>query len=91
MSITIDVELAQDELSNLIDRAAAGEEVVLTRADRPIARITALNDQPPRLAGIASHWEIDDEALLAPTDPEGLDWADGKYTDEFGISLPRGP
>ena len=45
----------------------------------------------PRQPGVALHWEIDDEALLAPTDPEDLDWANGKCTDELGISLPRKP
>jgi len=89
MAFTIDVELAEAELSALIDRAAAGEEVVLTKAGSPIARLTALADRAPRQPDLASRWEIDDEALLAPTDPEDLDWADGKYTDELGISLPR--
>jgi hypothetical protein len=27
--------------------------------------------------------------LLAPMDPEDLDAAEGKFSDEFGISLPR--
>lgn len=89
MAFTIDVELAEGEFPTLIDRAAAGEEIVLTKAGYPVARITALADHcATRPPGLASHWEIDNEALLAPTDPEDLDWADGKYTDEIGISLP---
>jgi prevent-host-death family protein len=89
MAITIDVELAEDELPILIDRAAAGEEIVLTKAGQPVARITALADRAPGQADPASRWEINAEALPAPTDPEDLDWADGKYRDELGISLPR--
>ena len=74
------------KLVMLVDRAAAGEEIIVAKAGRP----SALRRCPiePRRPDIAAHWE-DDEALLAPTDPEDLDWANGKYTDEFGISLPR--
>lgn len=91
MSTTINLAEAKAKLSALVDRAAAGEEIIVARAGRPVARITALPDQEPRRPDIAAHWEIDDEALLAPTDPEDLDWANGKYTDEFGISLSRKP
>lgn len=91
MATTINLAEAKAKLSVLVDRAAAGEEIVVAKAGRPVARITALPDQGPRQPGVASHWKIDDEALLAPTDPEDLDWADGKYTDELGISLPRKP
>ena len=89
MSTTINLAEAKAKLSALVDRAAAGEEIIVAKAGRPVARITALQEQGPRRPDIAAHWEIDDEALLAPTDPEDLDWANGKYTDEFGIALPR--
>lgn len=91
MMATFNLAEAKAKLSALLDRAAAGEEVIVAKAGRPVARIAALPDQGPRVPGVASHWEIDDEALLAPTDPEDLDWAEGKYTDEFGVSLPRKP
>lgn len=91
MTVTFNLAEAKAKLSALVDRAAAGEEIIVAKAGRPVARITALPDQGPRVPGVASHWEIDDEALLAPTDPEDLDWAEGKYTDEFGVSLPRKP
>jgi hypothetical protein len=29
------------------------------------------------------------EVFLAPMDPEDLDAAEGKFSDEFGISRPR--
>jgi prevent-host-death family protein len=86
---TVDLAELEANLSALVDRAAAGEDIVIAGAGRPVARITALPDQEPRQPGIARHWEIDDEALLAPADAEELDWANGKYTDELGISLPR--
>jgi hypothetical protein len=36
------------------------------------------------------HWNIPDDVFLEPMDPEDLDAAEGKFTDEFGISLPAG-
>ena len=33
--------------------------------------------------------DVPTEVFLAPMDPEDLDAAEGKFTDEFGISLPR--
>ena len=89
MATTVNLAEAKAKLSALVDRAAAGEEIIVAKAGRPVARIAALADQAPRQPGLASHWNIDDEALLAPTDPDDRDWSDGKYTDEFGIALAR--
>jgi prevent-host-death family protein len=91
MTVTINLAEAKAKLSALVDQAAAGEEIVVAKAGRPIARVTALPDPGSRQPDIAAHWEIDDETLLAPADPEDLHWANGKYTDELGISLPRKP
>lgn len=44
---TINVYQAKTKLSELIDRAAAGEEIVIARHGRPIARLIAY--RPPRL------------------------------------------
>ncbi len=38
---TVTVEEAQAHLSDIIDRLTPGEEVVLTRGDRPVATIKA--------------------------------------------------
>jgi hypothetical protein len=40
------------------------------------------------LRGLASRWrEIPNDALFEPMDPEDLDAAEAKHTDEFGITL----
>jgi antitoxin (DNA-binding transcriptional repressor) of toxin-antitoxin stability system len=88
----VDIAEAAAELSALADRAAAGEEVVLARAGRPVARITALAEiapatKKPRRPGIARHWVLDHDALMAPTDPEDLDAAEGLHTDALGVTL----
>ena len=97
------ISLGQSEIvmSTTINLAEAKAVV----GARWIGRRQARRSSWPRPAGRPAHYgaaqsgaaparhrralEIDDEALLAPTDPEDLDWANGKYTDEFGISLPR--
>jgi prevent-host-death family protein len=35
----VDIEAAKIRLTELIDRAAAGEEIVISRAGRPVARL----------------------------------------------------
>jgi prevent-host-death family protein len=48
MSESVNVYEAKTHLSQLLDRAAAGEEIVIARAGRPVARLVALADSPPR-------------------------------------------
>jgi prevent-host-death family protein len=42
MTASVNVYEAKTHLSQLLDRAAAGEEIVIARAGRPIARLVAL-------------------------------------------------
>ncbi len=46
--MVVNVHEAKSNLSKLLDRAAAGEEIVIGRAGRPVARLVAL--EPPRRA-----------------------------------------
>lgn len=46
MTASVNVYEAKTHLSQLLDRAAAGEEIVIARAGRPIARLVALSDAP---------------------------------------------
>jgi prevent-host-death family protein len=48
VSESINVYEAKTHLSQLLDRAAAGEEIVIARAGRPVARLVALADLSPR-------------------------------------------
>lgn len=45
---TVTVEEAQARLPELIDGLAPGEEIVLTRNARPVARLVAPVAEPPR-------------------------------------------
>jgi prevent-host-death family protein len=49
MTERVNVYEAKTHLSQLLDRAAAGEEIVIARAGRPVARLVALSDASSRL------------------------------------------
>ena len=48
MPESVNVYEAKTHLSQLLDRAAAGEEIVIARAGRPIARLVPLAGAPAR-------------------------------------------
>jgi prevent-host-death family protein len=89
MTSQVNVAEAKAKLSELLDRALAGEEIVIARAGKPLARLVPVNDMAPRRKGAWRHWKIPDDVFLEPMDPEDLDAAEGKFSDQFGISLPR--
>jgi len=89
MTCQVNIAEAKAKLSELIDRALAGEEIVLARAGKPLVRLVPVNRPALRKPGAWRGWKASPEVLLAPMDPEDLDAAEGKFSDEFGISLPR--
>ena len=54
---TVNIHAAKTQLSRLIDAVAAGEEVVIARAGRPVARLVPI--EPPhraeRTLGLLAH------------------------------------
>jgi len=60
MSETWNVHKAKTHLSTLIDRALRGEEVVISRANRPVARLVALapaaRRRTPGLGAASGFW-----------------------------------
>lgn len=52
--MTVNMHEAKTHLSRLIDRAAAGEEIVIARAGKPVARLVPYAEpQPDRVLGAA--------------------------------------
>jgi prevent-host-death family protein len=49
---TINIYQAKTQLSKLIDRAAGGEEIVIARHGKPVARLTSLDRKTPVRFGI---------------------------------------
>ena len=49
----INIHEAKTHLSRLLDRAAAGEDIVIARAGKPLARLVSLeNQRQPRRLGL---------------------------------------
>lgn len=76
----VNVHEAKSDLSKLLARAEAGEEIIIARAGTPVARLVALKPAPKRRFGSwAGRFEIDDEELLAPlSDEESRLWEGGE-------------
>lgn len=51
---TVNIHEAKTHLSRFVDQAAAGEEILIARAGKPIARLVPLesNDDKPRVLGL---------------------------------------
>lgn len=61
---TVNVHEAKTNLSDLIARAEAGEEVVIARANKPVVRLVAVHQRPAkRILGLNAgpgFWMADD-------------------------------
>ena len=78
MSTTVTIAEAKARLSALADRAAAGEEIVLAKAGRPVARIVPLAEATPRTPGAWRHLAAVDLPLAAfEPDEEEFVWTEG--------------
>jgi prevent-host-death family protein len=54
MALTVNIHEAKTHLSQLLQRVMAGEEIILARAGKPVARLVPFTDQPvQRLPGSA--------------------------------------
>ena len=76
---TINIHAAKTHLSRLVDQAAAGEEIVIARAGRPVARLVPLAAiQPRRVLGLlAGRLKIPDD-FDAPLSEEVLALFEGR-------------
>lgn len=48
MSTTVNVHEAKTHLSRLLERVSQGEEIVIAKAGKPVARLVAVRDRPKR-------------------------------------------
>ena len=90
MNKPVNIAEAKAHLSELVTRAAAGEEVIISRNGKPLAKLVPLPQQKPRVPGIAKHWKLPPEAF-EPLDPEDQAIMEGEGTDAIGvwIGLPK--
>lgn len=60
MAITVNVHQAKTQLSDLLARAEAGEDVLIARANKPVARLVPVTTRPAqRKFGLNSGWVVD--------------------------------
>ncbi len=70
MSKPINVHEAKTHLSRLLDRAHAGEEVVLSKAGKPYAKLVPLEKPKRKLGFVAGHV---DDGFFEPLPDDELD------------------
>lgn len=76
----VNMHEAKSTLSRLVERAAAGEEIVIGRAGRPVARLVPYTEDPrPRTPGaLAGRIRIADDFDETPSDLiAGFEGGDG--------------
>jgi prevent-host-death family protein len=73
MADPINIHQAKTHLSRIVDEVAAGREIVLAKAGRPVARIVPLEPKPRRkkLGQLAGRFEVPAD-FNAPLDAEML-------------------
>jgi len=89
MTVQINIAGAKAKLSSLLDRALAGEEIIIARAGKPLARLVPIENMTKRKPGAWRGLKIPNDALFEPMAPEDLDAAGGKHADEYGITVRR--
>lgn len=79
--IEMNVHEAKTNLSKLLDAAQSGEEVIIARAGKPVARLVAI-ELPKRVPGIAKGlWKFDDDAFDPLPEEEQRLWEEWSATD----------
>jgi prevent-host-death family protein len=77
---TVNIHAAKTHLSRLVDAAAAGEEIIIARAGKPIAKLVQLTDQPAKqkrvLGLMAGQMRVSDD-FDAPLPDDLLDAFEG--------------
>ena len=67
----VNVHSARARLSELLERAARGEEIILAKRGKPIARLVPVEDREPRHPGLAKGRLTD--AFFEPLPPDEIE------------------
>ena len=82
---------ARRQFSELVARAEAGEEIILSRGNHPVARLVPLAQRAPREPGILKRYLTSEQlreleqAMDTPLTEEEQRILEGEGTDEVGI------
>ena len=75
---TVNIHQAKTQFSRLIERVCAGEEIIIARSGKPVARLAPLEPRRPRRLGLLKGkiWVAKD--FDAPLPDDLLDLFEGK-------------
>jgi prevent-host-death family protein len=74
MTKAVNIHEAKTHLSRLLDRVSQGEEVVIAKAGKPVARLVPINERPERrVPGSASGRIVIGEDFDAPLPEDVLE------------------
>ena len=81
----VNVHEAKTHFSKLLERAHAGEEIVIAKAGKPYARLVPLKtvDKPRRQPGRIKGWIIPDSFFDPLPEDELKLWEEGSPTDSL--------
>jgi prevent-host-death family protein len=89
MTAIVNVHEAKTHFSKLLDRAHAGEEIIVAKAGKPYARLVKIEDapKPKRKPGRFAHLakDVPSDIWFEPMSEEDLAAWEGALTDEYGI------
>jgi prevent-host-death family protein len=71
MAELVNIYEAKTKLSRLVDRATAGEEILIGRAGKPLVRLVPVEELGPRKPGLLRGTAVPD-ALFDPLSEEAL-------------------
>ena len=75
---TINIHAAKTHFSRLVDEAAAGEEIIIAKAGKPVARLVPLAKKPKRQLGLLAGQLTVSDDFDAPLPDDLLDLFEGK-------------
>lgn len=79
MTTTVNVHEAKTHLSRLLEAVSKGEDVVIAKAGKPLARLVAIEPPAPRRLGFATGVALPDEFFFDPLpDDELIEWSGGR-------------
>ncbi len=82
MATFVNMHEAKSTLSKLVEKVSAGEEVVIARAGKPVAKLVKYEPKEPRRLGLLEGkiWIADD---FDETDPELIELVYGSDDEEL--------
>lgn len=72
MAINVNIHEAKTHLSRLLERAAAGEHIVISKAGKPVADLIPHQATPVKFGGLKGQLDYDDAAFDIDPDIQEL-------------------